>query len=1307
MNPAVQITIALAINLIISIILGIVHRSGRAAWWTASLGLALLTVAGAASVMTGFDLSADPFAAVSQTASEEKRTESKYAESEDGEDPRSVITALIEMGETQKAADLLEEYLEQGNYSPETLALMALLAEEEGDVDKADHIREALRGAGYKVGDLTDAFETPGKDAKRAAEGYSAAVELAKEDTEDAETLRQDLDDWCGKNAPFAADFPSLRRAYLAGELYSENYSELARNLMQDPDGDELIVLTELLKNDKIGASKISDSEAQQKTIENAVTVMDWIDRELEQNANAYTDEETDILTEKSRKCSETADGGRDTLMEYLSEQMESKAEEAGEDASKLYLELADLAYENHNSSKAEEYVEKALETAAFSEDGDYSAAAGKLTELMYDADVEARKQITGAAEILAAYRMPETVPAVAMSGSTNSASFTGNLSTTVNQITGSVSIVGLDVTDFPELKAQVSVSDAIARDETEFRQQLTVTDTDCVIDSYSVKKMTYSEVNVILVCDISGSMEGDKIDCLRDAVKNYIGKADAQVRIGLVPFNGCVVTDSVLTLDTDRNELEEKVGELQAGGGTNIYDAVEYAFGMFPVKDDTLNLMLVMSDGNSNEPGDEQFAHIRTECRNRSVTLYALGLGSDVDANQMKEYADYGGGQYYFIDDASTIDSFYDYIYDLSKNRYLLTYDAADTALMTGRYLEVGSRSNLSVKDRYDYTLYENALEDDQAEQLPVTLGDVTISGLKEKMIYPTQCSQTVTLLGDNFEKDAVVSVELHGTSTFSAESVEWQDKQNYAVVIPGNIPTGLYDVYVTYNGKRRIFQSALIVSGGDTNVIRFGEYVFTATNVARGSNTVTMSGIVTMNGWLGFKDSVTLTGDLDRDYQITMDCGKTYMQYNGSASGLAKYYAKHGYTTSLPAFDSIALYNDQTVSGSSEDYPVQTIAPEGIYVLIDVCSFEANSLGLSIYPDRAVLDFQAFSTKFPLQDVIVRKTKADELFDFNIDRKEQLILSNNAIDCDLEISLNNNRKKDFNQLKLGNMKFYANPGSAEVKLNTKEGEISVKLTANIAMLADGLGFEIAWKDWTLDAINLYADYKLTTYIGNIPVTVRKFSLGLNDISKVDLGSDITSLFSMQLVGKCDISMAEISAVWPGLKDWLDDASIASLEDCTLGFRLKEFRISAEATAKLLGFVELAHAKAQLGFALDYTNSLLELQDTPNGAYVEVDAGPDIELSNARIVAKGSGSLALTDQIIGLDVGGELETEIHWWVFVAEWQARGDLFVGAYRQHDGEMSFVLLAQGASTSGRNSVSVVWGNEDEVLANRKI
>lgn len=216
-----------------------------------------------------------------------------------------------------------------------------------------------------------------------------------------------------------------------------------------------------------------------------------------------------------------------------------------------------------------------------------------------------------------------------------------------------------------------------------------------------------------------------------------------------------------------------------------------------------------------------------------------------------------------------------------------------------------------------------------------------------------------------------------------------------------------------------------------------------------------------------------------------------------------------------------------------------------------------DLETAGLAIYPNRAVISFDEFTTKVPFQDKILTAKGKKDPFKFSVDGDAKLIFSKDKIDCNVEVKVGNNDDKEFSNFKLGNM--YTNLGGFELKLDTMDGEFELKATANIAMFIDGVGFEIAVKDWKLDKIMLLADKDINVSIQGVNVTFSDFKFGLNDLSKVDFSKDWTSIFNSEIVGGCNISIAKVSSYCPEIEKYVGDVSLLSLEDVTLGLRLKE----------------------------------------------------------------------------------------------------------------------------------------------------
>ncbi|GEM_PF-1171558 len=1368
----IQIIIGIGVVLALTIALAVLHKRRRAVWVSVAACMSAALAGGILCAVSEIE-PIDPDSGTYLSSGDEKSSSSSSAASdEDAEGYLDVVRCLLDDNDVPGAQQILKEYGENIGYSSDYLRIVADMYEYTDLPERAEMLRDSLGETSEKPGKTEKKKSKREKSAEAAAKAYHAISALTAIEnnggyygSEDRTELYQSIKDWADSGYAYS-DLPALNKAQLASELYLHEYTQIAKRVMESPDGNSLIVASQLIRNGRISEGSMSEGFLNKSEKADAKKVLELLESELDKDT--YSDEDREYLETQAETLDKTISGEID-MLSYIIDKMEKEAETDAVTAAKVCLELADIAYSKGDNAAASKYLEKALKMASQSTDAAFAEIVERINDIVFRSDdPEARKSLSGYVEEMERNRMPEDIPSIdtdALDGvsgyvpeddysepeeensgnigsslpfgrdreenreeseyygqddgygtppspadtapeeTVNDRSFSENVTDTLNQMAGSVNILSIDTSKFPAMTAIVAADENLVSDAESFKEHMNVTDAGVKIDNYSVEKMEYQSVNVLLVCDDSGSMNGSPRDDLCNAVKTFVENSDDNVKIGMVPFADGIKEDFVSPLGSSKEKLKSGADSLCASGGTNIYGAVTYANALFTANSDELNIMILMSDGQDGMPNPQQFDELRSTCISRNISIYTVGLGGGADANLLTEYANHCNGTYFYVNSSESINEFYNFIYNLSKNRYRVTFDAVDT-FQVDRMLEVDYDDSPSIRDQQTYSLFNDDLKEKLRDECSVSVGDVVINGLKEKMIYPTDYEQPVTMIGAGFEADAQMSVELHGADTYSC-TVEYVDENTATVKIPGKVPVGLYDVYITYNDRRAVFNSGLIVSGGDTNVVRFGEYVFTASNVNRSGNTVVMSGVVQLNGWLGFTDPVKLTGDLENDYNVNMEFGNTYMYYTDtSIGGLSGYYASKGYISHLPKNGSLKLYNDPTVDGSSDEYPVEAM-PVDMYSVLDLLKLEHDRAGLSIYPDRAEISFDSFTSALPFQGKILSVTGNDDIYHYTADADAKIIYSKDRIDCAIEVNFGNNKPKDeMKTLKLGNMNFYASPGSAQFKIDTKSGDVSLKMTANLATIADGVGFEIAMKDWKLDKIMFMADFDINVTVCYIPLTISDFKLGIQDLSKVNLSEDWTSLFSAELVGGCDLSMAKVSAYGKGLEKWVGDVSILALDDMEFGFRLKEPRIRAEATAKALGLVEVGHAKLQLGFGLDYENPLFVLQDEPNGFIGEVGAGFKIDEDNFLFDVTGSVNLALTDQAIGLWINGNFHTKIGWWIFVDERRAEGNVYLGWYRQHNGGFAFAVLAHGQSSGGDVSFEVVWGENDGAFASHK-
>ena len=105
---------------------------------------------------------------------------------------------------------------------------------------------------------------------------------------------------------------------------------------------------------------------------------------------------------------------------------------------------------------------------------------------------------------------------------------------------------------------------------------------------------------NLVLLLDVSGSVE-ERMDFIRKAARDFLRTTSPQDRISIISFRDDVQVIS--DFSTDRAMLSRKLDEIDAGGGTALYDALGYVLSE-PLRRlrGERTAIVVMSDGDDNK---------------------------------------------------------------------------------------------------------------------------------------------------------------------------------------------------------------------------------------------------------------------------------------------------------------------------------------------------------------------------------------------------------------------------------------------------------------------------------------------------------------------------------------------------------------------------------------------------------------------------------------------------------------------------------------------------------------------------------
>lgn len=161
--------------------------------------------------------------------------------------------------------------------------------------------------------------------------------------------------------------------------------------------------------------------------------------------------------------------------------------------------------------------------------------------------------------------------------------------------------------------------------------------------------------VNVALVIDRSGSMEGEPLEGVKRACANVVDLLSPDDVLSIITFEETVEVLMPARRVTDPALIKEHIARIVPGNTTNLFDGL-YAAGAqvasVPNAGTYVSRILLLTDG---EPtaGLRDFASIVGQVgdlKSRGITVTALGFGPDYNEELMAGIARRSGGNYYFI---------------------------------------------------------------------------------------------------------------------------------------------------------------------------------------------------------------------------------------------------------------------------------------------------------------------------------------------------------------------------------------------------------------------------------------------------------------------------------------------------------------------------------------------------------------------------------------------------------------------------------------------------------------------------------
>lgn len=162
--------------------------------------------------------------------------------------------------------------------------------------------------------------------------------------------------------------------------------------------------------------------------------------------------------------------------------------------------------------------------------------------------------------------------------------------------------------------------------------------------------------LNLALVLDRSGSMEGEKLEAARAAASHLVRRLAAGDRIAVVGYDDQVRTYAHPQNASNADVLQEAIDAIEAGGSTNLSGGWLRGCELVAAgrQERGIHRVLLLTDGLANvgvtQP--EQLRLLVGNGREKGVTTTTIGFGEDYDEDLLGALADAGGGNTYYIEE-------------------------------------------------------------------------------------------------------------------------------------------------------------------------------------------------------------------------------------------------------------------------------------------------------------------------------------------------------------------------------------------------------------------------------------------------------------------------------------------------------------------------------------------------------------------------------------------------------------------------------------------------------------------------------
>jgi len=210
------------------------------------------------------------------------------------------------------------------------------------------------------------------------------------------------------------------------------------------------------------------------------------------------------------------------------------------------------------------------------------------------------------------------------------------------------VKVKSISLKSFPEIKLILSVENKWGAPVPVDTSKLMLFEQKRRIEGLDVvpQDSLASPIYTVIVLDKSGSMRGDPIAAARNGAIEFIKGMKGSDQAAYIVFDTRV--DLISEFTPDRDVLTSQVEKTETGTDTALLDAVFQGLELqAKAPANAVKIVLALTDGKENR-SKHKLDEVTDKARAASVSIYTIGLGTQIDDSMLKDMASKTEANYY-----------------------------------------------------------------------------------------------------------------------------------------------------------------------------------------------------------------------------------------------------------------------------------------------------------------------------------------------------------------------------------------------------------------------------------------------------------------------------------------------------------------------------------------------------------------------------------------------------------------------------------------------------------------------------------